>query len=411
MRRVAIGLALVALAASTARPNSQADVDAAARYATRGLGPVVRFLASDRVKGRDNDTAESYKARRKLLKTLRWLGDPINPGAENLEAFSQHFTLAGVTGTNLLAVMRGRELPDEYVIVGGHYDHLDTRSNAAGACSTSRQPGGAVCNGATDNAAGTAVVLAVGRALKHLPLRPRRSVVFALWDAEEDGLVGSRYYVINPLVPLAQTRAYVNLDIQGSDLLPTLAGTSFAVGAETGGATLGDIVQAAVQAESFGTLPVSYIFGQLRSDYANFVGRGSIPTVFFSDSTNGCYHTIRDDIDVVDWAKLAIQSRIAFRTVVALAETATSPTFVPPNPALAAYEDSLSLQQVFQRAQADLPLFPPADQQVIVATGDTIDQIVLDGPAAFDPDDVVVLLNAALDGIAAIQRLGCLKPQ
>ena len=49
---------------------------------------------------------------------------------------------------------------------------------------------------------------------------PRRTVILALWDREEDGLVGSRSYVAHPLVPLTQTVAYVNFDIQGSNLLP-----------------------------------------------------------------------------------------------------------------------------------------------------------------------------------------------
>jgi len=409
MRRIAIALACTVLATAPGRAITQADVDAAASVASRKVRPVVRFLASERIDGRDNETPESLKARKKLSRTLKWLGDPIQLGVHGVEGFSQHFTQGATKGTNLLAVMRGRELPDEYVVVGGHYDHLGTRSNAAGACSNGRAPGGDVCNGATDNAAGAATVLAIGRALKELPEPPRRSVVFALWDAEEDGLVGSYYYVNNPLVPIAQTVAYVNFDIQGSDLLPTLARTSFAVGPETGGAVLGDIVRAAVQAESFGTLPISYIFGQLRSDYANFVAK-SVPTVFFSDSTNGCYHTTRDDLDVVDWAKLEVQSRIGFRTVVALTETQTPPAFVPPNPGLASYEDAVTLRQVFQTAQSDLALFPPADQQVIAATGNTIEQIVLDGPGAFDSSDVTILLTAALDGIAAIQRLGCLKP-
>src|SRR5207253_4202264 len=121
-----------------------------------------------------------------------------------------------------------------------HYDHLDTRSNADGACSTGRPPGGAVCHGATDNAAGVAAVVAIGRALRRLPTPPRRSVVLALWDAEEDGLVGSIYYVNHPAVPLASTVAYVNFDIQGANLLPSLRGTSFAVSAETGGSVLQD---------------------------------------------------------------------------------------------------------------------------------------------------------------------------
>jgi Zn-dependent M28 family amino/carboxypeptidase len=409
MTRLATVLCLITIAGAPARAVTPNDVEAAVPFASRGLGAVVRFLASDRLKGRDNDTLESLKARKKLAKSLKRIGEPIHPELEGLERFSQHFTSGPNVGTNLVSVMRGTDLADEYVVVGAHYDHLDTRSGATGACSTGRAPGGEVCNGATDNAAGVSIVLAVGRALRRLPTPPRRSVVFALWDAEEDGLLGSLHYVNNPPVPIAQTRAYVNFDIQGSDLLPSLAATSFAVGAETGGSVLADLVAAAVQTEGLQTLPVSYIFGQLRSDYASFVAK-NVPTVFFSDSTNGCYHTIHDDLNVVDWTKLETQSRIGFRTVVALAEATTPPTFVPPNPALATYADALSLRQVFATAQVDLPLFAPADQGVITATGAAIEQIVHDGAGAFDQADVATLLTAALDGVAAIQRLGCRTP-
>ena len=399
-------MALVGFACAGARAVTQADIDTAAPFASKGLGSTVRFLASDRIKGRDNNTPESLKAQKKLARALRRIGEPIHPGVKGLEGFSQHFTSGTNVGTNLLAVMRGTDLANEYVIVGGHYDHLDTRSNAAGGCASGRAPGGGICHGATDNAAGTAAVLAIGRALRRLPTPPRRSVVFALWDSEEDGLLGSLYYVGNPLVPLAQTRAYVNFDIQGSDLLPSLASTSFAVGGETGGAALKSIVAAAIGAEGLGTLPISYIFGQLRSDYASFVAK-NIPTIFYSDSTNGCYHTIFDDLDVVDWEKLETQSRIGFRTVAALTETSTPPTFVAPNPALAEYADSLTLQTVFTRAQSDLALFSPADQMVVQNIGTSINQVVTDGPGTFDNTDVATLLQAALDGVAAIQRTGC----
>ena len=72
---------------------------------------------------------------------------------------------------------------------------------------------------------------------------PRRTVILAAWDREEDDLCGSKWYVDHPLVPLAQTVAYVNFDIQGANLLPSLQNNSFAVGAETGGATLTSLVQ------------------------------------------------------------------------------------------------------------------------------------------------------------------------
>jgi YVTN family beta-propeller protein len=366
----------------------------------------IEFLASDRLAGRDNDTPGSELAQAWLIRRLRRAGKGLDTSGLKDEAYRQRFVADGLVGANLLAVVPGRELPDEYVLVGAHYDHLGTRSDASGHCRSRGTPGGDVCNGATDNASGTAIVLAIGRALRKHP--PRRSVILALWDEEEDGLLGSLYYVNHPLVPLAKTIACVNFDIQGSDLLPSLAGTSFAVGPETG-TTLTDIVRSAALGEVFRTLPISYIFGQLRSDYANFVN-AHVPTVFFGDSTNGCYHTTGDDLDVVDWAKLAKQGRIALRTTMALADATERPTFVPPNPSLASYDDALTLQQVFGTAIADFALFPPHDQTRLLAVRDTIDQIVADGPAAFDVGDVATLLAAALDGIDAIVDLGCRKP-
>jgi hypothetical protein len=358
--------------------------------------------------GRDNNTPASDAAQHYLIRRLKSRGEPLNTAASGEEAFKQHFVFAGQTGTNLLAVIPGSELPNEYVIVGAHYDHLDTRSNASGDCSTGTMPGGAVCNGATDNATGVAAVLAIGKAIKRLHPRPKRSVILALWDAEEDGLVGSRYYVANPLVPLAQTKGYVNYDIAGANLLPTLHSNTFAVGSETGGSILRGIVDAAVAKQTLDVRPFSYIFGQLRSDYASFVSLGSIPTVFYSDSTGGCYHTTGDDFGVVNFDKLAQQSQLGYRTVVGLADASTAPTFVPPNPALAVYEDALSVQSVLNTAfPADLGLFNATDQAAVSAFKTQIDTVVADGPGAFDSGDVNTVLNAAVTLVSTLTDVGC----
>jgi hypothetical protein len=258
------------------------------------------------------------------VRRLKRLGERPRGGA-GFEAYRQPFVVEGQSGANLLAVIRGRELPDEYVILGAHYDHLGTHSNAMGECATSFPSSGAICNGATDNAAGVAAVLGAGRAIRRLPTPPRRSVILALWDAEEDGLLGSLHYVNDPLVPLASTRAYINFDIQGADLLPSLSHSTFAVSPETGGSPLQAFVAEADLAEpALDVRPLSYIFGQGRSDYANFVAKG-VPTVFLGDGTNGCYHTVEDDIGIVDKPKLAAQARLGYRLAVALAETPTPP--------------------------------------------------------------------------------------
>ncbi|MEO8601152.1 MAG: M28 family peptidase [bacterium] len=408
MRRYLPLIALLVLATTgSAMAVTQAQIEKRARTATRLLKRVTKSLANNKMMGRDNNTPESERAQRYLIARLKHRGHGLNAMAVGDEAYKQHFVQSGQIGTNLFAVIPGSELPNEYIIVGAHYDHLDTRSNASGDCSTGTAPGGEVCNGATDNSTGVAAVLAIGNAIRRLHPAPKRSVVLALWDAEEDGLLGSLYYVNHPLVPLAQTKGYVNYDIAGANLLPTLHTNTFAVGSETGGSVLRGIVDAAVAAQTLNVRPFSFIFGQLRSDYANFVNVG-VPTVFYSDSTGGCYHTTGDDYGVVNFDKLAQQSQLGYRTAVALADAPIAPTFVPPNPALATYEDALSVQSVLSNAfPADLGLFSPADQALVTNFKVQIDQVVTDGPGAFDSGDVNTVLGAAVTLVNTLTNTGC----
>ena len=81
----------------------------------------------------------------------------------------------------MVAVIPGTDLADQYVVVGAHYDHL-------GSSCQYKSSGDTICNGATDNAAGVAAVLAIARSIAGQAVKPRRSVVLALWDSEEDGL-------------------------------------------------------------------------------------------------------------------------------------------------------------------------------------------------------------------------------
>jgi len=183
---------------------------------------------------------------------------------------------------------------------------------------------------------------------------------------------------------------------------------SFAVGAETGGSALGAFVTDAVAAVGgLDTLPVSYIFGQGRSDYVNFVEGGSVPTVFFGDSTGGCYHTTGDRWAVVDRQKLALQTRIALHVTANLAETDAPPPFRGPSAALVTFADALAIHDVFSRAQVDLPLFPSDDRAVIAQIGSDLSAVVAAGPDEIGPQQVGVVANAALQGIAALTRLPC----
>jgi hypothetical protein len=399
-----LGLTAVYCAARTLGP-SPADVERGTRHATADLREVTTRLAQRSFAGRDNDTRGSMLAQQLLVRELAKLADALEPGLGG-DAYRHPFVQDGKAGVNLLAVIRGRELPDEYVVVGAHYDHLDSRSAPDGRCAYAREPGGAVCAGATDNAAGVAAVLGVGNAIRRLPVKPKRSVVLALWDAEEDGLLGSRAYVANPPVPLDDTVAYVNFDIQGANLLPSLRTTSFAIAAETGGDELRAAVSTAVAAERLGTRQLSTIFGQARSDYATFVG-ASVPTVFFTDATGGCYHTVGDTIDVVDFRKLRTQARIGYRLVVALADAEARPSFVAPSAELATYEDAVVLADVVRTGLADVALLAPADQRLTRDVAARLERIVAEGAGAFDAADVGTVLAAAVDTLAVLERLGC----
>ncbi len=132
-----------------------------------------------------------------------------------------------------------------------------------------------------------------------------------------------------------------------------------------------------------------------------------MPTVFFSDSTGGCYHTTGDDVGIVNFPKLEQQSALGFRTAVGLIEAATPPAFVPPNPGLATFEDALTLQMVLTTALPDLALFSPADQAQFTTFKTQVDQIVADGPGLFDAGDVGTVLGAAVTLIGTLTNVGC----
>jgi hypothetical protein len=209
-------------------------------------------------------------------------------------------------------------------------------------------------------------------------------------------------------VPNAAVKAYINFDIQGANLLPSLKTTSFAIGAETGGPAFEALVTHAIAAEGLGTTLLSYIFGQLRSDYVNLVNAG-IPTVFFTDANNGCYHTVNDDVEFLDFKKLRRQTHIGFRTAAALTEAASPLPFAPPYSGLATFTDLQRVAAIVQSGRADVALLQPADQATAMALDATLQGMVAAGPAAFDFVDVGTLLQGAIDLVNALRRVPCQK--
>jgi Zn-dependent M28 family amino/carboxypeptidase len=105
---------------------------------------------------------------------------------------------------NVIGILRGAKRPNEYVIHTAHWDHL-------GRCDAD-PTGDDICNGAIDNASGTAGLIALAEAHAKAGA-PDRSLVFLAVTAEESGLLGSRFYAENPIFPLAQTVAGINMDV------------------------------------------------------------------------------------------------------------------------------------------------------------------------------------------------------
>ncbi len=145
----------------------------------------------------------------KLLKALGV--DPSQPATLRPRALPGALATLHVTGQvrpassrNVIAVLEGSDpkLKGEAVILGAHMDHLGMQ-------------GGLLHPGADDNASGVAALMEIARAFKASPSRPRRTVIFAFWTGEEEGKFGSGHYVRHPRWPLAQTSAYLNLDMIG----------------------------------------------------------------------------------------------------------------------------------------------------------------------------------------------------
>jgi hypothetical protein len=352
-----------------------------------GYEDIVRALADDAMDGRDNQTPGSAKAQEYLVARLREIAEPL----------AQDFREPFAEGTNLLGLIRGSELPDEYVILGAHYDHLGHRCRMT-------KPGDDICNGATDNAASVAAVLEIGRRLAEGE-RPRRSIVIALWDAEEDGLLGSTAYISNPAVPKDHTVAYLNWDNQGSNLLPSTRNTTIQVGAETGGSALVDLAAGAAAQSDLDTLALSLVFGQGRSDHAVFADAG-IPVVFSTDATSGCYHTVQDDVAAVDFTKLGREIDKGEALARAVADAATAPRYVAGTPP-ATFEDARAMLAVLRRGEPDLTRFPPDVKPALDTYLADVQAMVDAGPGAFDGDAIATLLGGAIQLVDALTKLPC----
>ena len=203
----------------------------------------------------------------------------FRPVALNGVTFSADYDVAvkTVVSHNIAGLLPGARHPGERIIYTAHWDHLGVGQPDA--------RGDKIYNGAVDNGTGVAALLEMARAFHKAP-RPDRSVLFLAVTAEEQGLLGSEYYAVKPVYPLATTVADLNMDALGVNGPARDVTTS-----GQGGLTLQDDLVAAAKAHGLAFTPdpdpaAGHFY---RSDHFSFAKRG-VPAISFGsgeDLVNG----------------------------------------------------------------------------------------------------------------------------
>ena len=227
---------------------------------------------------------------------------------------------------NVVGVIEGSDpvLKNEYVIVTGHYDHVGQKDQF-------------IYHGADDNASATAAVIALAEAFKATAVPPKRSVMFLVFEAEEDGLLGAFHYVANPIVPLDKTVAVINMDMIGRDEDSATWNTRAADNVNSVnlvGTLYSPDMRRIIEAEnrSIG-LKLDYKTDTddregwfSRSDHYPFAVKG-VPVAFFNTGEHPDYHTANDTWDRINYPKMEKIVRLVYLSMRSLAMSATRPKF------------------------------------------------------------------------------------
>jgi hypothetical protein len=209
---------------------------------------------------------------------------------------------------NVAGILRGSDpvLRDEFILVDAHYDHLGIG-----------QPvnGDSVFNGADDDASGTVAVMEIARALK-TGAPPRRSIIFIATTGEERGLIGTNYFIANPLVPLDRIVANLEIEMIGRpDSLAGGSGKGWLTGYER--STMGPTLAEAGLPVVIDPRPAQNFFS--RSDNIAFARMGIVAHTLSSFNLHTDYHRVTDDVDKVDFQHMTALINAAIRSVEILA--------------------------------------------------------------------------------------------
>lgn len=239
----------------------------------------------------------------------------IQPKTYNTElALSFNKMTTNLQSSDVLGVLEGTDLKDEYVFITGHYDHLGKRDTV-------------IYYGADDDGSGTVSVIEIATAFakaKQAGMGPRRTMVFMTVSGEEKGLWGSAYYTNHPVFPLEKTTVDLNIDMIGRIDTSRKQGNSnnyvYVVGDDKLSSDLKKISEATNK--KYIKMELDYKFNDpndrnriyFRSDHFNFAQKG-VPIIFYYDGMLGSdYHRPTDTPDKINYELMAKRAQLVFYT-------------------------------------------------------------------------------------------------
>ena len=220
-----------------------------------------------------------------------------------------------IRGENVLGFIEGSDLKEELIIITAHYDHLGKHDSL-------------IFNGADDDASGVAGAMEIAEAFmlaKKDGKGPRRSILIMPVSGEEKGLLGSKYYTDNPVYPLNNTIANLNIDMIGRlDDWHSTGNYVYLIGSDRLSYDLHNINEEVNN--KYTKLDLDYKYNDeedpnryyYRSDHYNFA-KNNIPVIFYFNGVHEDYHRPSDTIEKLDFSKIKTISKLVFLTAWELA--------------------------------------------------------------------------------------------
>ena len=222
-----------------------------------------------------------------------------------------------LSSENVAAFIKGSEKPDEIIVISAHLDHEGIKD-------------GEIYNGADDDGSGTVALLEIAQAFKKAVddgFSPKRSILFLHVTGEEKGLLGSQYYTdIDPIFPLANTMANLNIDMIGrtDDAHKENRNYVYLIGSDKLSTDLHNISEEVNK--KYTNILLDYTYNDdndpnrfyYRSDHYNFA-KNNIPVIFYFNGTHADYHKPTDTPDKIEYDLLENRTRLVFYTAWELA--------------------------------------------------------------------------------------------